>query len=208
MNRRGHSTIRTALVAIGLAGAASAAQDSAADTLHLTDEPGNWFASEATGTPVSIVGEGDRVDFKINNCCTSTRHTVTLLLRPEGSNVDLDQDSSQKGTLSVTFDVPGVYLFVCKVHPYMTSVVAVVDDTGAIPDVTSGALPFLGHLGVASLPATQVLDVITTIAPDDAAKAAKWDLLTSADEVLPTVPGVGEVWDQHPVRARPRVSST
>jgi YVTN family beta-propeller protein len=166
----------------------------AADTMHLTDDPGNWFRAESTGTPVSIIDAGERVDFKINGCCTSTRHTVTLLLKPVASAVQMDQDSSQNGSLSVTFDVPGVYLFICKVHPYMTGVVAVRDAQGNIPPVTAAQLPFLTHLGVPSLPAQAVLDVITTIAPDDASKRAKWDILDRSAEVRPSIPGVGEVW--------------
>ena len=166
----------------------------AVDTMSLTDEPGNWFRSQNTGTPVTVIRAGQRVDFKINNCCTSTRHTVTLLMKPAGSNVVLDQDSSQNGTLSATFDVPGVYLFHCKIHPYMTAVVAVRNAAGNIPDVTASMLPFIGHLGVKSLPASTVLSVITTIAPTDADKRAKWDILTSAAERRPATRGVGEVW--------------
>jgi YVTN family beta-propeller protein len=166
----------------------------AVDTMSLTDEPGNWFRSQITGTPVTVIRAGERVDFKINNCCTSTRHTVTLLMKPAGSSVVLDQDSSQNGTLSATFDVPGVYLFHCKIHPYMTAVVGVKNAAGNIPNVTSGMLPFIGHLGVNSLPAATVLSVITTIAPTDADKRSKWDILTSAAQRRPTIPGVGEVW--------------
>lgn len=166
----------------------------AVDTMSLTDEPGNWFRSQITGTPVTVIRAGERVDFKINNCCTSTRHTVTLLMKPAGSQVVLDQDSSQNGTLSATFDVPGVYLFHCKIHPYMTAVVGVKNAAGNIPNVTSGMLPFIGHLGVNSLPASTVLSVITTIAPTDTDKRAKWDILTSAAQRRPTIPGVGEVW--------------
>ena len=165
-----------------------------ADTMHLTDEPGNWFKSEATGTPLSVVSAGDRVDFKIGNCCTNTRHTATLIIKPEGSGLTFDQDKSQMGTLSATFDVPGVYVLVCKVHPYMTAVVAVTEEDGTIPDVTAGSLPFLQYIGASSLPATTVLSVITTIAPTDADKQAKWDILGEEDEVLPPVPGIGEVW--------------
>ena len=165
-----------------------------ADTMHLTDEPGNWFRSEATGTPVSIINAGERVDFRINNCCTGTRHTVTLLVKPEASTVEMDQDQSKKGTLSVTFDEPGVYVFVCKVHPYMTGVVAVKDEFGAIPDITAGSLPFLSHLGVDSLPADVVLSVMTTVAPTDADKRAKWDILGRRDELKPETPGIGEIW--------------
>lgn len=175
-------------------GACCGAASSAADTFHLTDEPGKWFCSENTGTPVTFVDVDDRVDFKINNCCTNTRHTVTLIVKPDGSQLQVDQDKSQHGTLSATFDVPGVYLFVCKIHPYMTGVVAVRDAAGNVPDVTASELPFIGHLGSQTLDPATVLSVITTIAPEDADKQAKWDLLTAADQVIPPVPGVGEVW--------------
>ena len=174
--------------------APSSARGDAADIMHLTDEPGNWFKSQITGTPFTAINLNERVDFKIDNCCTSTRHTVTLLMKPTGSSVTLDQDQSQKGTLSVTFDRPGVYLFHCKVHPYMTAVVGVKDRSGNIPNVTAAMLPFIGHLGVSSLPATTVLSVITTIAPTDADKRAKWEILGSSAEIRPATPGVGEVW--------------
>jgi YVTN family beta-propeller protein len=164
------------------------------DTFNLTDEPGNWFKSENTGTPVTIINRNQRVDFKINDCCTNTRHTVTLLSKPVNSTVTMDQDSSQMGSLSVTFDRAGVYVFVCKVHPYMTAVVAVRDANGNIPPVTAAQLPFIGHLGVNSLPAETVLSVMTTVAPTDADKVAKWDILGPEAQQIPSVPGVGEVW--------------
>ncbi len=164
------------------------------DTMRLTDEPGNWFRSDATGTPFTAINVGDEIDFVISNCCTNTRHTVTLLIKPVGSQVALDQDQSQNGSLSVEFDVPGVYVFVCKIHPYMTAVVGVRDATGAIPPVTAESLPFIGHLGAASLPATTVLGVITTVAANDADKAAKWDIFPAGSNIIPGVPGVGEVW--------------
>ena len=164
------------------------------DTMNLTDEPGNWFKSELTGTPFTVIRAGERVDFKINNCCTSTKHTVTLLMKPTGSNVVMDQDQAQSGSLSVDFDLPGVYLFHCKIHPYMTAVVGVTDASGNIPDVTSAMLPFIGHMGVNSLPAETVLSVITTVAATDADKLAKWDIFDSSAQVIPAVPGVGEVW--------------
>src|SRR5438093_6610415 len=170
------------------------ADGGAVDTMNLTDEPGNWFKSQITGTPFTAIRAGQRVDFKINNCCTSTRHTVTLLMKPTGSSVVLDQDSSQNGTLSATFDVPGVYLFHCKIHPYMTAVVGVKNAAGNIPDVTASMLPFIGHPGVNSLPATTVLSVITTIAPTEADRRTKWDSLSSTAQARPTIPGVGEVW--------------
>src|SRR5262245_9778562 len=90
-----------------------AASGGTADTFFLSDEPGNWFRSAATGTPVSLVPENSRVDFKINGCCTNTRHTVTLLVKPVGSQTEIDQDQSQNGTLSADFDLPGVYILHC-----------------------------------------------------------------------------------------------
>lgn len=170
------------------------ADGGSADTMNLTDEPGNWFKSQATGTPFTVVKPGDKVDFEINNCCTSTKHTVTLLMKPTGSNVVMDQDQAQRGNLSVEFDLPGVYLFHCKVHPYMTAVVGVTDAAGNIPDVTSTMLPFIGHMGLSSLPAEIVLSVITTVAATDADKLAKWDIFDRTAQVKPKIPGVGEVW--------------
>lgn len=165
-----------------------------ADTFNLTDEPGNWFKSANTGTPFTVIKAGERVDFEINNCCTSTKHTVTLLMKPTGSAVIMDQDQAQRGGLSVDFDLPGVYLFHCKIHPYMTAVVGVTDNSGNIPDVTSTMLPFIGHMGLTALPAETVLSVITTVAATDADKLAKWDILTATDQKRPKIRGVGEVW--------------
>lgn len=166
----------------------------AADTITLTDDPGNWFKSSKSGTSVSIIKLGQSIDFKISNCCTNTRHTVTLLIKPENSDLALDQDHSKNGTISATFNIPGVYVFICKVHPYMTGVVAVKDAHGNIPDVTSGSLPFIGSLGVTSLPAGTVLSVLRTIAATDADKESKWEIYGTADEVIPKIPGIGEVW--------------
>ncbi|MBI4332967.1 MAG: hypothetical protein HY673_17000 [Chloroflexi bacterium] len=163
------------------------------DTFFLTDDPGNWFTGENSGTPVIIAEVGERVQFD-RGTRTGTEHTVTLLIKPTGSALAVDQDDAGNGMINATFDRPGVYLFVCKVHPYMTGVVAIKDAQGAIPDVTAQELPFIGHLGVNSLPAAVVLSVLTTIAPTDADKAAKWDIFTAANQINPAVPGVGEVW--------------
>jgi len=189
-------TLLTLMAVLAMLVSALPAAADTADTFVLTDEPGNWFQAESTGTPVTFLEAGDRLDFVINGCCTDTRHTATLLLKPAASQAELDQDQSKKGTLSVDLDVPGVYIFVCKIHPYMTAVAAVVDDNGLVPDVSAEVLPFLEHLGLDSLDPQSVLDVITTIAPDEAEKEAKWDLFAAGDPELttPEVPGVGEVW--------------
>jgi YVTN family beta-propeller protein len=165
------------------------------DLMDLTDEPGNWFRSQRTGSPLSVVPVGGRVDFVAGHL-TNTRHTATLVNKPPASRLVVDQDDAKSGGIvSAEFDVPGVYLFLCKVHPYMTGVVGVTDAAGNIPPVTAQQLPFIGHLGAASLPATTVLAVLPAVAPTDAEKAQKWDLgLTTPPPFKPTTPGVGEVW--------------
>ena len=80
------------------------------DEMYLTDEPGNWFRSETTGTPLAVIDAGDRVDFIINNCCTTTRHTVTLLVKPARTQIAQDPDQSQRGNHTREFDVPCVYV--------------------------------------------------------------------------------------------------
>ncbi|MGR3309468.1 MAG: hypothetical protein ACUZ77_01725, partial [Candidatus Brocadiales bacterium] len=168
----------------------------------LNDTPGNWFTSEgqtilpaANGTPLAIIDPGQIVEFERKSPLYSdTIHTATMLIKPSGSTLPLfsgpsvgpeypegtDQAVPGDGGVHVTFDAPGVYLWICKVHPYMTGVVAVrnagaADDAPLdIPDVTSTDLPFIGHLtdalglpGDPPLPAVTVLSVITTIAPLD-----------------------------------------
>src|SRR5688500_17176222 len=112
-------------VLLGLVPGVAVAQGLARDTMQLTDAPGNWFRSEASGTPVSTVRMGGRVDFEAGEL-TNTRHTATLVIKPPGSSLTVDQDASKNGGVaSAEFDDPGVYVFLCKVHPYMTAVVAV-----------------------------------------------------------------------------------
>jgi YVTN family beta-propeller protein len=183
-----------AAVSVVLGALPGAATAQTRDTMQLTDAPGNWFRSEASGTPVSTVRTGGRVDFVAGEL-TNTRHTATLVIKPTASSLSVDQDDAKSGGVaSAEFDAPGVYVFLCKVHPYMTGVVAVQDGQGNVPPVTAEQLPFIGHLGAASLPAGAVLGVLPTVAPTDADKQAKWDIRLPADARRPAVPGVGEVW--------------
>ena len=172
----------------------SGSSDADRDVMQLSDEPGNWFRSERTNESVTSVPVGGRVDF-VAGQLTNTRHTATLVIKPVGSQLATDQDQSRSGGVaSATFDVPGVYLFLCKVHPYMTGVVAVTDGAGNVPPVTAEQLPFIGHLGVPSLPAGTVLGVLPAIAATDEQKLEKWDIGSFSDQFRPAVPGVGEVW--------------
>lgn len=193
----GAHSVAQHLACMGATAAASAdsgSSDDDRDVMQLSDEPGNWFRSERTGESVTSVPVGGRVDFVAGEL-TNTRHTATLVIKPVGSQLATDQDQSRSGGVaSAEFDRPGVYLFLCKVHPYMTGVVAVTDAAGNVPPVTAQQLPFIGHLGVESLPAGTVLSVLPAIAATDAQKIQKWDIGSFEDEFRPAVPGVGEVW--------------
>jgi YVTN family beta-propeller protein len=196
-----------AIVLVPLGGGAGASSGPAdRDTFQLTDEPGNWFKSEATGTPVTTVRVGGRVDFVVGPM-TLTRHTATLFSKPPASTVELDQDDAFRGSVSAEFDRPGVFAFLCKVHPYMQGIVKVPDASGQVPDVSSQQLPFIGHLGADSLDADTVVSVLTSIAATAADKSAKWDIFSPADGFAPDTPGVGEVWVNSQFEAVPGQAS-
>ena len=119
---------------------------------------------------------------------------AALVNKPPASRLVVDQDDAKSGASRPPSSTHGVYLFLCKVHPYMTGVVGVTNAAGNIPGVTAQQLPFIGHLGAQSLPATTVLDVLPAVAATDAEKARKWDLALETPPFDPAVPGVGEVW--------------
>ncbi|SDY11628.1 copper oxidase [Nitrosomonas sp. Nm33] len=95
---------------------------------ELNDMPGNWFrningpvagsGSLGVGTP------GVRVKFGMDS---ETVHTMTSLLFPKGAkNMPFDTDA-QRGSAEVELTTPGLYVFVCQVHPFMLGTV-IVDD--------------------------------------------------------------------------------
>lgn len=97
----------------------------------LTDEPGRWFRNTAgditgSGTQSLAVGTpGVRVDFNVRS---NTVHTVTSLIFPQNAQgMPFDQAEPSKSSQSVTLQTPGLYVFTCKVHPYMFGAV-IVDD--------------------------------------------------------------------------------
>jgi hypothetical protein len=97
----------------------------------VTDTPGRWFKNQAgditnSGTQSLAVGTpGIRVDFGIQS---NTVHTITSLIFPENAqNMPFDQPRASKSSQSVTLQDPGLYVFTCKVHPYMFGAV-IVDD--------------------------------------------------------------------------------
>ena len=97
-------------------------------TFEITDEPGAWFKNTAgpiAGTQslaVATPGTEVRFDGKSN-----TVHTRTSLIFPTGAiNMPFDTEP-RKGSDTVILHTPGLYVFTCKIHPYMFGAV-IVDD--------------------------------------------------------------------------------
>jgi 6-phosphogluconolactonase (cycloisomerase 2 family) len=103
-------------------------------TFQITDQPGSWFKSTRGSVlfPITqtqsleVALPGDSVHFIMND--TNTVHTITSLLWPTGApNMPMDEVDSYHGGGIVKLQEPGLYVFTCKVHPYMFGAV-IVDD--------------------------------------------------------------------------------
>jgi len=194
--------------------ATTLAKSSVVDHILLSDIPGNWFKSDNLGIPISVIHKDETVEFDLKSI-TDVSHTVTLLTKPTGSSLDIDQDRADDDDVRVRFNEPGVYLFACKVHPYMMGVVVVLDEDQVLTDiavpgevtVSAAQLPFIDRLGAAALDAQLVANILGVLAPFDGAtpspfsdlglilgKTEKWDIAGIDDNDPPVIPGVGEVW--------------
>src|SRR5215213_9367070 len=117
---------------VGLAGDAAGTQTRSpvTHTFQLTDNPGNWFDSgtNIAGTRSLIVAQpGDTIQFVVG-AQTNTVHTATSLLWPTGAaQMPFDQPRAYNGVEEVRMTTPGLYVFVCKLHPFMLGGV-IVDD--------------------------------------------------------------------------------
>src|SRR5215467_10305410 len=109
-------------------------------TFQRTDEPGRWFknlAGPIAGTQsLAVATPGVQVTFIGNS--SHAVHTVTSLLFPTGASGmpfdagTLDEDES----VTVTLTTPGLYVFTCKIHPYMFA--AIIVDDPATPGLDLG----------------------------------------------------------------------
>jgi plastocyanin len=129
-------------------------------TFEITDEPGEWFRSARADTIFSITGStksleiippGSSVHFIMSD--TNAVHTMTSLLWPSDANdpslgdhrvIPFDQTKAYKGGGILRLDTPGLYVFTCKIHPYMFGAVIVDDpttdgfDLGETIDIVTG----------------------------------------------------------------------
>ncbi len=101
---------------------------------ELTDEPGAWFRNAAGPVAgfasLAVATPGTEVRFTGKS---NTVHTRTSLIFPTGAtNMPFDT-APRKGSDSVVLHTPGLYVFTCKIHPYMFGAV-IVDD----PATTEG----------------------------------------------------------------------
>ncbi|WP_235590390.1 multicopper oxidase domain-containing protein [Nitrosomonas ureae] len=117
-------------------------------TFEISDEPASWFRSargdaivelskpSAAGSPLQgadiktrsleVISPGSSVNFIMSD--TNGVHTISSLLWPTGAqHMPFDQTSAYRGGGFVTLHTPGLYVFTCKVHPYMFGAV-IVDD--------------------------------------------------------------------------------
>jgi len=106
------------------------------------DEPGPWFKNRApiagTSESLAIAKPGDTVVFDMTQ--TNTVHTITSLIwpvadagdpYPGAENMPFDQTNAYKGGAIVTLEDPGLYVFTCKIHPYMFAGI-IVDDPDTV----------------------------------------------------------------------------
>ncbi|WP_371503934.1 multicopper oxidase domain-containing protein [Nitrosopumilus adriaticus] len=111
-------------------------------SFEIVDEPGPWFKNRApipgTSESLAVASPGDTLVFDMTT--TNTVHTITSLIYPvdtaagpDATNMPFDQTDAFKGGANVQLEDPGLYVFTCKVHPYMFAAV-IVDD----PATTAG----------------------------------------------------------------------
>lgn len=175
-------------------------------TFIVSDEPGSWFRS-ARGdglAPVThtksleIIPPGSSVHFIMSD--TNAVHTITSLLWPTeaGHNdhggdhfmIPFDQRKAYRGGGILELNVPGLYVFTCKIHPYMFAAVIVDDpateglDLGNSIDLVTG----IKNLPTSSDLATRLLRtffVATTPGNwQDHTSAAPWHVNYPAVDVM------------------------
>ncbi|HET9587490.1 MAG TPA: hypothetical protein VFO91_01765 [Anaerolineales bacterium] len=115
----------------------SAQAAGAAVEFDITDDPGAWFKNTAGpigGTQsLAVVNPGDEVKFGGRS---NTVHTVSSLLWPTGAARMPFETDPMKGSVSVVLETPGLYVFLCQIHPYMFA--AVINDDPATAGLDLG----------------------------------------------------------------------
>jgi len=108
-----------------------------------TDDVGPWFQCVGAGCvgagtqSLAVVAPGTDVRITVGNE-SGTVHTFSSLVYPSGAaQMPFDQPSAfRAGSRTVKLDNPGLYVFVCKVHPFMLA--ATIVDDPATPGLDLG----------------------------------------------------------------------
>ena len=98
----------------------------------IRDEPGKWFTNlvgdiTKTGTEsLAVINKTGTVNFMMSD--VSGVHTVTSLVYPKNAtNMPFDEITAYAGGGIEKLDDPGLYVFGCKLHPFMLGAV-IADD--------------------------------------------------------------------------------
>lgn len=131
-------SLRVILMAVGFLYGASDLALAKDVTFTVNDVPGHWFDTgvDIAGTrSLAIIAPGDMVKFKQD---VESRHTVTSLIWPSNAKPEelIDQDAANVNNHHVKLATPGLYVFVCKLHPYMLG--GVIVDDGTTPGLDIG----------------------------------------------------------------------
>jgi len=108
-------------------------------SFEITDEPGTWFKNRnPIGLPnvsesLALAKPGDTIAFDMTD--TNTQHTITSLIYPvdsaggqDAENMPFDQTDAFFGGANIQLQDEGLYVFTCKIHPYMFGAVIVDED--------------------------------------------------------------------------------
>jgi DNA-binding beta-propeller fold protein YncE len=115
-------------------------------TFNLSDEPAYWYDNgrpdlegilHTRSLAAGVAGVPTKVKFEVAEPYTSENHTVSSIVWPVGAkNVPFVQQGSFTGTQEFELSEPGLYVFQCRVHPYMLG--AVVNDDPTTPGADLG----------------------------------------------------------------------
>lgn len=115
-------------------------------TFHLSDQAGYWFDNarpelepilHTRSLSAAVAGVPTKINFSIGEPYTSMTHTISSIVWPVGAKHDQGeafpylQQGSFTGPASIEISDPGLYVFQCRVHPYMVGAV-VLDDPATV----------------------------------------------------------------------------
>jgi DNA-binding beta-propeller fold protein YncE len=117
-------------------------------SFHLSDEPAYWYDNtrpdlegilHTRSLAAAVAGHPTKIKFDIGEPYTSQNHTVSSIVWPVGAkNVPFVQQGSFNGQAEFELSEPGLYVFQCRVHPYMLG--AVVNDDPTTPGADLGKM--------------------------------------------------------------------